>query len=84
VIVSDQRPTWVLGIHELKPDHERYYTSDFSFHPSYDYPFGDYPIYDLAMVTTDRPIEFNKRIGPICLPTLDFNFVGKKVVAAAW
>lgn len=81
---SEFRPEWILGIHENKPEGEIYFTANFAYHPYFDYPYDHYPLFDLALVTLHRKIDFSFRVAPICMPKEGQTFYGQKVIAAGW
>jgi len=40
--------------------------------------------HDFAMFVLNEPVQFSPKIRPICLPTQDQKFSGKKAIAAGW
>jgi hypothetical protein len=60
-----------------------YGTEEVIFHPEYK-PAPNYDYWDIAIVKLNRTIKFNDIISPICLPTVNDNFYGKKVTTAGW
>jgi len=46
--------------------------------------YGDYESHDFAMLILEKPVEFNDKVRPICLPHPDAEFGGKEAIAAGW
>lgn len=63
----------------------RYHIADIELHPRWvnSSTFDDF---DMALITLDRPIEFNERVRPICLPEVngEVPFYGQRVIVAGW
>ncbi|XP_018322610.1 serine protease 33-like [Agrilus planipennis] len=39
---------------------------------------------DIAIITLDNPVQFNKKIRPICLPSSGANFAGRAATVIGW
>ena len=60
-----------------------YETLSYDYHPRYK-PADDYDVFDMAVVTLNRPIKLTYKVKPICLPDLNENYFEKKVTTAGW
>lgn len=64
-------------------DGTRYGTVDAKLHPKF-LNLTIYDDYDMAIITLDRQIQFNKNVRPICLPSPTDVFVGQSGIVAGW
>lgn len=71
---EDMNIYWILGVHNLTVDtrnmHYIYFTANFLMHPKFSYG-RMYDNYDMAIVITERSIQFDDFVMPICLPVVN-------------
>lgn len=77
----------VVGEHNVEtgdsPATKAYRVASFRIHPAFSQSNYDY---DIAIIRVTDPIEFNDRVGPVCLPFkfAQNNFNGSKVTILGW
>jgi len=63
---------------------ESYHVEHITLHPDFRYMLTQPDRFDVAVLKLDRPVAYQDNILPICLPTADYNLVGKIGVVAGW
>jgi hypothetical protein len=67
----------VLGMHDSSAmDGEKYGIAEAKLHPKFT-NLSIYDDYDMAIITLNRKIQFNKNVKPICLPSANEVFSGR-------
>lgn len=75
---------WHLGMHQKgNTALERYGIDSYELHPRFVNSSG-YDDFDLAIVTLNKRIQFNRNMKPICLPSGAGNYFGKLTTVAGW
>lgn len=82
-----ERTAIIVGEHNItkndSPATKAYRVDRFTKHPQYSANTQDY---DIAIIRVAEPIQFNERVGPVCLPFKYVNedFYKKKVTVLGW
>jgi len=63
---------------------ESYRVEHITLHPDFRYMLTQPDRFDVAVLKLDRPVDYQDNILPICLPTSDYDLVGKIGVVAGW
>jgi len=63
---------------------ESYRVEHITLHPDFRYMLTQPDRFDVAVLKLDRPVTYEDNILPICLPTSDYDLVGKIGVVAGW
>merc|ERR1712088_703789 len=63
---------------------ESYRVELITLHPDFRYMLTQPDRFDVAVLKLDRPVAYQDNILPICLPTSDYDLVGKIGVVAGW
>ena len=63
---------------------ESYRVEHITLHPDFRYMLTQPDRFDVAVLKLDRPVAYQDNILPICLPTSDYDLVGKIGVVAGW
>lgn len=65
-------------------DSESFRVDHITLHPDFRYMLTQPDRFDVAVLKLDRPVTYQDNILPICLPTSDYDLVGKVGVVAGW
>lgn len=63
---------------------ESFRVEHITLHPDFRYMLTQPDRFDVAVLKLDHPVEYQDNILPICLPTQDYDLVGKVGVVAGW
>ena len=66
-----------------KQDGDQYGIFDAKLHPKFK-NLSIYDDYDMAIITVNKKIQFNRNVKPICLPTPGESFSGRYGIVAGW
>lgn len=75
----------IVGMHDLRlRDGVRYNVNDVILHPKFE-SLEQYDLVDVAVIVTNRPIQFGATVLPVCLPlSTDQTYVGRRTTVAGW
>uniref|UniRef100_A0AB38ZEC7 Venom S1 protease 35 n=1 Tax=Ectomocoris sp. TaxID=3104572 RepID=A0AB38ZEC7_9HEMI len=82
----DERLSVVVGEHDIRTRKETTAAKIHDVikiyeHSGYD---SDLTINDIAIVEVGSKIEYNAKVGPVCLPTKEFNLIDKYIKVMGW
>ena len=84
-LMKSHKEKLVLFLQVYEPlESESYRVDHITLHPDFRYMLTQPDRFDVAVLKLDRPVTYQDNILPICLPTSDYNLVGKIGVVAGW